>query len=254
MKKVALILIGIFLMFACRKSPQIIKESWTEKPVSLWPDFALTNEISFSDTTYRDMANAFLVNTGVDTIGVSCKHMFFLFEEQLGLSSIDLGDGFDSWYMYPKNRKDRRVATKKLINKNPKEQIGQYNTIKVRDWILFELEKQNNQLYPLKIRYKTIQKNEVVYAVGWGREQKDNSKPLVRKLQCYKNLGDYFYAHTIKIDTHPKGTSGSPVIDKNGYLVGIVSGQEGNMAVIGGIKYLTNMFDKYGIEYNKPNH
>jgi hypothetical protein len=46
--------------------------------------------------------------------------------------------------------------------------------------------------------------------------------------------------------------SGSPVIDKNGFLVGIVSGQEGNLGVMGGVKYLTLMFDKYGIEYNNP--
>ena len=45
---------------------------------------------------------------------------------------------------------------------------------------------------------------------------------------------------------------GSPVIDKNGYLVGIVSGQEGKLGVIGGIKYLTTMFDEYGIKYNNP--
>lgn len=252
MKNLALLSIGIMLMFGCRDVPQVIKESWTDKPVSSWPNFALTNEISFSDTTYYDIANSFLVSTGADTIGVSCKHMFFLFEE-LGLSSVDLGDSFESWQMYPKNQKERRVAVKRLINKNPQEPIGQYNTMKVRDWILFELEKKNNQLYPLKIRYTAVQKNENVYAVGWGWEQKDISKPSIRKLQCYKNLDDYFYAQTIKADIHPKGTSGSPVIDKNGYLVGIVSGQEGNMTVIGGVKYLTMMFDKYDIKYNVSN-
>jgi len=240
------------LIFGCKNSPQIIKESWIEKPVSSWPDFALTNEIGFSDTTYYDIANSFLVNTGFDTIGVSCKHFFIVFQNQLGFNSIDLGNKFNYWNMYPKNNKEKTVSIKRLINKNANEQIGQYNKLKDRDWIIFELEEQNNQLYPLKIRYTPVKSNEIVYAVGWGMNQKDNSKPALIKMQCYENLGNYFYVNTS--ENQPHGMSGSPVIDENGFLVGIVSGQEGNLGVMGGVKYLTMMFDKYGIEYNNPSH
>lgn len=59
-------------MIGCVNLPQITKEPWIEQPVSSWPNFALTIEISFVDTTYYDFANSFLVNTGFDTIGVSC--------------------------------------------------------------------------------------------------------------------------------------------------------------------------------------
>ena len=253
MKNGTLILICIILI-GCKNSPQMIKEDWIEKPISSWPDFALTNEISFTDTAYYDIANSFLVNTGFDTIGVSCKHLFMVFENQLGLNSIDLGSSFKQWNMYPKNHKEKTVSVKRLINKNSNEQIGEFNTLKVRDWIIFELEGQNNQLYPLKIRYTPVKKNEIVFAVGWGKMQEDNSKPALIQLQCFENLGDYFYIKPLKTDTHPAGRSGSPVIDKNGYLVGIVSGQEGNLGVIGGIKYLTTMFDKYDIKYDNPSH
>ncbi len=252
MKNGALILICIMVMFGCQNSPQMIKESWFDKPVSSWPDFALTNEISFTDTTFYNIANSFLLDTGFDTIGVSCKHFFMVFENQLGLNSIDLGNKFNYWNLYPKNHKEKTVSIKRLINKNSNEQIGQFNTIKDRDWIIFELKEKNTQLYPLKIRYTPVKSNEIVYAVGWGVNQKDNSKPTLIKMQCYKNLGNYFYIKPSKIQPH--GMSGSPVIDKNGYLVGIVSGQEGNFGVIGGIKYLTTMFDKYDIEYRNPSH
>jgi hypothetical protein len=250
MKNIVLILICIMLMFECKNSHQIIKESWIEKPVSSWPDFALTNEISFSDTTYYDIANSFLVNTGFDTIGVSCKHFFIVFQNQLGLNSIDLGNKFNYWNMYPKNHKEKTVSVKRLINTNSNEQIGQYNKIKDRDWIIFELEEKNTQLYPLKIRYTPVKSNEIVYAVGWGVNQKDNSKPALIKIQCYKNLGNYFYIKPSK--NQPHGMSGSPVIDKNGFLVGIVSGQEGRLGIMGAVPYLAMMFDKYGIEYNIP--
>jgi len=62
-------------------------------------------------------------------------------------------------------------------------------------------------------------------------------------------MGNYFYVDTIESDGHPEGTSGSPVIDQNGYLVGIVSGAEGKLGVFGAVKYLKGLFDTYGIGY-----
>jgi hypothetical protein len=250
MKGIELIVIGIsFLSLGCTRKSQAIKETWFEKPLSQWPSFALTNEISFEDTTYSDLANSFIVTTGYDTIGISCKHLFMVFEYQPGLSTIDLGNSFNYWKLYPKNDRGNSVLTKRLINKDSQESIGQFNTLKVRDWILFEIDKQNLDLYPLKIRYHPIKTREVVYAIGWGINQKDNGIPALTKLQCVDNLGDYYYMRTLSTNTQPHGRSGSPVIDKNGHLVGIVSGAEGNFAVIGSVSYLKKMFYKYGIAF-----
>lgn len=254
MKGTRLIAIGLLLLVSgCKNETQTIKEPWIDKPLSQWPNFALTNEISFKDTTYKDLANSFLINTGYDTLGISCKHIFLVFQYQLGFTSIDLGKDFNYWKQYSKNDNEKSVVVKRLINKDSQEKIGQFNTLKIRDWILFEIDKNNLDLYPLKIRYTPVRTNEIVYAVGWGSQQIDNSTPALAKLQCYMNVGDYFYTKPLTIDVHPAGRSGSPVIDKNGYLVGIISGQEGNLGVICGIKYLTIMFNKYNIEYQKSN-
>jgi Sec-independent protein translocase protein TatA len=120
MKNIALILIIIIIIFGCKNSPQIIKESWMDKPVSV----------------------------------------------------------------------------KRLINKDSNEPIDKYNTLKDRDWIIFELEDKNTQLYPLKIRYTPVKKNEIVYAVGWAKNQEDNNMPGMFKMQCYMNSGNYFYITT----------------------------------------------------------
>lgn len=252
LKKIEILIIFclLFLSIGCKKESQVIKEPWIEKPISQWPDFALTNKISFVDSTFTDIANSFLVNTGTDTIGVSCKHLFMVFENRIGLKNIDLGSDFEYWKLYPKNNREKEVSINKLINKNPDEQIGQFNTLKVRDWIIFEIEEKKTDLYPLKIRYSPIKTNEIVYAVGWGMMQKDTTKPALIKLQCIDNLGDYYYTKTLKTDFKPNGRSGSPVIDKNGYLVGIVSGAEGKLGVIGSVNYLKKMFDKYKIGYD----
>jgi hypothetical protein len=252
MKKLLCVGLSVMLMLGCKNSPEVIKEPWVENPVSEWPDFALSNEISFEDTTYVDIANSFLVTTGFDTIGISCKHLFMVFENHLGLKNIDLGSTFKYWTMYPKNYKEKTVSIKRLINKNSSEAIGQFNTLKVRDWIIFELEAQNPQVYPLKIRFTPVKTNEIVYALGWGVKQKDNRLPALIKLQCFKNMGDYYYIKPS--ENQPHGMSGSPVIDKNGYLVGIVSGQEGKLGVIGSVDYLKKMFDTYQIKYDNPSY
>ncbi|NOU59654.1 S1 family peptidase [Marinifilum caeruleilacunae] len=247
MKNIAPFLISSIILIGCQKAPEVSREAWVEKAYSDWPSFALTNEISFADTTFYDIANSFLVDTGYDTIGVSCKHLFLLFENHFGLKNIELENDFESWKMYPKNRKAEFVTIKNLINQNPQEKIGQYNTLKDRDWIIFNLKTKNKELYPLKIRYTAVKKDERVYAIGWVTNKKDIKEPTFTKIQCYKNMGNYFYIKAS--ENQPHGMSGSPVIDRNGYLVGIVSGQEGNSGIMGSVHYLTTLFDRHGVKY-----
>ena len=254
MKRLAIPIVAILMLaLDCKNEPQVVKEPWMERPVMEWPDFALTNKISFTDTTFTDIANSFLVTTGRDTHGVSCKHLFMVFENRMGLKTIDLGNTFNSWELYSKNDREKMVLVKRLINRNPEEHIGQFNTLKVRDWIIFEIDKENSNLYPLKIRYSPVKKHEIVYAVGWGTKQKDSSKPALIKMQCFDNLGDYFYTKTLTTNVQPNGRSGSAVIDENGYLVGIVSGAEGNLGVIGSVNYLRKLFDTYKILFENVN-
>ena len=238
--------------FGCHSKSEVEKESWMGKPLGQWPDFALTNEIGFTDTTYRDLANAFLVDTGADTIGATCKHIFMVFQKHRGLSSIDPGADFRYWKMYPRDHPNRVAAMKKLINRDSSEPIGQFNTLKNRDWIIFDIEENADALYPLKIRYTPVQKGEVVYAVGWGDLQKNKDHPVRMRFQCQQERGNYFYARLLTTGFKPDGRSGSPVIDRNGYLVGLTSGAEGKLTVIGSTLYLKKLFDRYGVDYNMP--
>lgn len=237
------------LLIGCSSEPQPQKEPWMDQPVSEWPDFALTNEISFEDTTFRDVINSFLVDTGKDTIGVSTKHLFMVFDGRFGINSVDLGDQFQHWQMYPKNQPEKVIAIKRIINADPNEPIGQFNTLKVRDWIIFEFENIRQGVYPLKIRFKPVEKNETVYTVGWGNLQEDNTAPAITEHVCFQQMGKYYYVQTTATDINPEGRSGSPVIDRNGYLVGIASGAEGKLGVFGSVSYLQELFERYGIEY-----
>ena len=243
-----LFLIVIFI--SCQNQEKVIdKEPWIEKTSSQWPNFALTNTIKFTDTIYENIANSFLVDTGFDTVAVSCKHIFMVFKNN-NLSSIDLGEDFISRSMHPKGDIEKNVQLSQLINENTNEPIGVFNTLKNRDWIIFKILHTNNDIYPLKLRTTPLKKGEFVYSVGWAYKETSKSPSLV-KMKVYQNLGNYYYILTESKNINPVGRSGSPVIDSNGYLVGIVSGAEGNLGVIGSVKYLTQLFDQYGIKYVK---
>jgi len=250
MKRIYLLVLIVTSIMSCKNQQEVTqREEWITEPISGWPFIALTNTIQFQDTTYKDLANSFLIDTGYDTLAVTCKHLFLVFENN-GLNSIDLGDNFKKWTIYPKGVPENNIVLGNLLNKDNKEIIGAFNTLKIRDWIVFDVSSTINEgFFPLKMRSKPIYKNDIVYSVGWAHNQSTKLPSLI-KMKIYENTGgNYYYTTTITKDVDPGGRSGSPVIDSNGHLVGIISGAEGNMGVVGSISYLKETFKKYGIEY-----
>lgn len=237
MKYPAIILVTLFFVSSCGSSDEIAeKEEWAGKPVSEWPDLVFTNDIEFKDTTYTGIGNAFLVDTGDDTIGVTCKHIFLVFKHE-ELPVIDLGENFIRWKAYSKENKDIYMLFGEMINKNSDEMVDAFNTLKVRDWLLFEIDEIPEGFTPLKIRTKPVQEGEIIYCLGWPYKQKEGSPSLV-KMKMFRNAGPYYYTNTLTENVDPAGRSGSPVIDANGYLVGIVSGAEGRLGVTCNVNYL----------------
>ena len=241
--------LSFLFLVGCSTQSEEEREEWIKDPVSAWPTISLTNSISFTDTTYNNMANAFLVNTGIDTLAITCKHIFYIFRNN-GLTSIDLGDNFVTWKMYPKGNKDVFLELGNLINEDSTELIDDYNLIKTKDWLVFSIKSMSDSIVPLKLRLRPVEKDEIIYNVGWAYHQHSKSPSLV-KMQVYDNPGPYYYIKTLTENVDAGGRSGSMVIDKNGHLVGIVSGAEGNLGVMCSIDYLLKTLDKYGMPYKK---
>jgi hypothetical protein len=249
-KKAVLAIVLIVLLAHCKQEKEpVLKEPWIDRPIATWPSFALINEINFSDMKFQHLGNSFLLDTGKDTVAVTCKHVFLAFEKNVGLNTIELGQDFISWKSYPLNNPTIEVVMDSLVNKNPSEKVVPFREMKIKDWLIFDYNKKDSSIYPLKLRTKPVLKHEVVYAIGWGSEQKSMDFPEKTILQCYDNMGPYFYVRTLSKNISPNSKSGSPVIDKNGYLVGIVSGAEGKLGVIGSVEYLLDMLDQYSIPY-----
>ena len=236
MKNLICILLIAFAVAACKNSEEVKKEPWADQPVAEWPKLVFTNDIVFRDTVYKGIGNAFLVDTGKDTLGITCKHIFLIFRHD-ELLTIDPGDNFMEWKVYLKGDESRHILFGDMRNRNPSEKVDAFNTLKSRDWLIFEVDNVPDGFTPFKIRTRPVQKNEIIYCLGWPYAQKEGSPSLV-KMEMYSNMGPYYYVNTLTENVDHGGRSGSPVFDANGYLVGIVSGAEGNLGVICNVNYL----------------
>lgn len=241
--KVITLLVLAFYFYSCKNEIEVIpKETWVEKPVNDWPGLVMTNKVEFTDSTYNNIGNAFLIEADADTFAVTCKHIFMLFRDETQ-NSIYLDNNLKQWQIYPKGKPEKAIHLGELLNEDKNEETGQFNTLKVRDWIIFRTNEKSD-FTPLKIRSRPVSNGEVVYALGWAFKQTSENPSLI-KMQVFKNMGPYFYTNTLTENVDPAGRSGSPVIDKNGYLVGIASGAEGKLGVMCGVPYLIEQLAKY---------
>lgn len=231
--------------------PALPAEPWVDRPVAEWPDFALTNDIVFTDTTYTGVANAFLVDTGADTVAVTVKHMFMALERwRDDVTGIDPGPAFVTW-RFRSSREPSRAVEGRLLNRDPEEPIGDFAGLKDRDWLVFAIDSVPDGVYPLKVRWTPAERGASIRAVGRSLRRRDDRDPVPTPLGVYQSVGTYYYVQPRRA-TDPQHTSGSPVIDEAGHLVGIVSGAVGRLGVVSGVAYLRRVLEAQGVAYDGP--
>ncbi len=240
-----LIVIGM-LVFACQtRQNQFESEAWVSQPQKEWPNLALTSEVTFSDKTYTDFASGFLVDTGIDTLAVTVKHVFMAFAAQ-GLMTVDFQGKLQSWFMYPKNQRDVRIELGELINRNPREMAAMPNLTNNSDWLVFRIRVKNPDIKPFKIGDGSVRSGEVLYTLGW--TQKDTSGlPRLIKDKVVSVVGNQIFMESITEVQDKAGLSGAPVFNAAGHLVGISSGGEGLMGRSCSVFYLMEVLNNKGL-------
>ena len=148
-----------------------------------------------------------------------------------------------SFFLYSQSRQAVSSRITQLANEVLE---GKGSTIQDRDWIVFTVKKSSSNLYPLKPRYTQVKPGEKVYILSCAY---DDSLCTVHEGKVYQKYGmDILIERDMK--THKGGCSGSPVIDANGYLIGIITGSAGskvgNVSVAISNEYLKDVLD------NKP--
>lgn len=200
-------------------------EPWISLPPTQWPSIALINEVQYKNgdryihPSFHYAGTGFLIDTGTDTLAATAKHILWIAKNKQS-SGVSVNGDLQQWMMHPKGNTQDFALMDQLLNEDPAEKLeGPGSSITERDWIVFSLKQTSPQLYPLKPRYTPLQAGEKVYIISCPYNDSTT--------QIHEGIVVRKYGMDVFIDRDPKanmgGSSGSPVIDAKGYLIGIVS-------------------------------
>lgn len=202
------------------------KEEWIKKPINQWPSIAMINEVmykngeSYVHSSFKYAATGFLIDTGKDTLAVTAKHVLWIAKTKT-MNSVDLQGHLKRWVMHPKGNLKDTVVINKLINTDSTERLnGPESTITQRDWIVFSTKYVSPNIQPLKPRYTEVKPNERVWYFGCPYKEQ---KCIKNEAQVLEIEGNRIVLST-KENFNVAGASGSPIVDKNGFLIGIMGG------------------------------
>ncbi|HET9429629.1 MAG TPA: trypsin-like peptidase domain-containing protein [Chitinophagaceae bacterium] len=223
MKKMSQILVPFFLAPAISISQT--KEKWIDYPKDQWPIIALTNNVQFKngdryiDPSFKYAGTGFLIDNGKDTLAATAKHILWVAKNKK-TKTVQVNTELSHWIMKSKGNNRDSAILDVLLNEDSTEILeGESSTITERDWIVFSVKTISSNIQPLKPRYTQINPGEKVYIPGCAYA--DSTCRVYGGVVLRKEGMDILIEHNMKEAFG--GSSGSPVIDSNGYLIGIIS-------------------------------
>jgi len=183
------------------------------------PQITLANSIVYSDTSFTDLpGNGFLIDVGDEVLAVTCKHVFWE-NRQKEMKTISFDGKLKEWKMVVINDPSQYVVLGELINANTNELIGERNTD--RDYLVFKIKENRSKITPLKLSPSAVSPGDTLQEVGWSYKTK-RSAAEPRAAIAYEYSGSSLLINKL-VPENGAGLSGSPIIDRNNELVGIVS-------------------------------
>ena len=232
------------------------REYWIDRPIGEWPQIALVNHVQYKngdqyiDPSFTYAGTGFLIDTGKDTLAATAKHVLWI-AKNTSSETVQINKELERWVMTPKTNTRDSVVVDRLMNEDGNEILeGPRSTITERDWIVFTVKAASANLHPLKPRYTALEPDEKVYiptcayadsacSVYQGKLLRKEGMDLLIELNINKNLG---------------GSSGSPVIDANGHLIGILSSGTQDQVTGKNVKVAVSTEYLYRVLYKKAGY
>ncbi len=207
---------------------------WSQRPPQDWPQITMINEIEYVDQHHPVAGCAFLLDTGTDTLAVTAKHILTYFKSQ-AMKSVSFEGTLKNWRMYPKDNPEDMVLVDTLVNTAANESIKRVPC--AADWLLFSTRSRSANIQPLCPRMTPLIAGEEVYIVGWRYSDKDCPQVIYRGAYV-RSEGDSHLISTEELK-HNKipGLSGSPVVDSEGLVIGLMSQSAGPLARLSSTTY-----------------
>ena len=192
-------------------------ENWISSPRAEWPQIVLTHQAEFQGHTPLAGASGFLIETPGDRVfAATAAHLIGSaggVEPEIPLGKLN--SRIRSWRMFPRTMNEAFVEITSL----GVEGLEGPNL----DWLILSL-KESQQLpaYPLKLRREPVKVGESVYLIGCPYVEADCSQNVYRGTVTERAHGDRF-RYTLDPPVDIRGFSGAPIIDTDGYLVGVMT-------------------------------
>ena len=194
--------------------------------MSDWPQVAMINEVWYKngeryiDPSFQYAGTAFLIDTGSDTLAATAKHILWVAKTKT-MKSVDFQGDLQRWIMHPKTNLKDSVVIDQLVNRDTAEILnGSESTILQRDWILFTTRYVSPNIQPLVPRYTKVHPGERIYYFGCPYALPE----CVRQESTVLEVEGNRIIFALRKETPLAGASGSPLVDENGFLIGILSG------------------------------
>ena len=196
-------------------SEQPARDNWAHTNPVTWPQIVLTNRATFRNRSDLDGASSFLIQLDDGRIlAATAKH---LIGEAGGveptLSLNDFNKELISWVVYPRTKSALKAEIESLA-RSTQDPRG-------NDWLLLAL-KSGTPLpaKPLKVRPKPISVGEDVFLIGVPYSDEKSSQNVYKGNVTERPFADRF-RYTISPPVDITGFSGAPIVDKDGFVVGV---------------------------------
>jgi hypothetical protein len=205
-----------------------------EAPQSEWPQITMINRITYTDRNHPVAGCGFLVETGDEILAATAKHILGYFKSD-SMESVSFGNTLRRWQMSPKDNPNDVVVVDQLINERQEEPLTRIPP--ARDWLLFTVKERSRNIQPLRFRTGPVQEGETVYIIGWRYSDENRPQVIYEGNFVRAEEGSILITTKDLADNTIPGLSGSPVIDSQGYLIGLMSRKAGKMERLSSTDY-----------------
>ena len=188
----------------------------------IFDEIVLCNAIRFNDPKLDQprFSCGFLLKYQQDTFAVTAKHLLKIIKPE-AMTALSFDQVIKSWSMFPLDRKEALVVTQSLLNENKAELLADKSTY-TNDWLLFSISANHAKIKPLEARTSPLVAGEKLYVVGWTRHV-ENGPQRVYEFEYVKTIDHRILLKDVLAPAQFGGLSGAPLVDKDGFVVGLVS-------------------------------
>ena len=157
------------------------------------------------------------------------------------MDTVAFGGTLERWEMFPKDEPSDVTVVSALINEDANESLERIQP--TEDWLLFTVERASASVTALRLRRTPLKAGETVFVVGWRYTDEGRQRVYKGKYVRPEKGSVLIDAKELADNTVP-GLSGSPVIDAEGYVVGVMSSKFGKLQRLAPIDYARRVLEQ----------